>query len=43
MGSKTSGWYWPTAFIREFVAITKAHPSPYIGIAILWVLANLIR
>ena len=43
VGSKTSGWYWPTAFIREFVAITKAHPSPYIGIAILWALANLIR
>ena len=24
-GSHTRGYYWPTAFIREFIAVTKAH------------------
>ena len=25
VGSHTRGYYWPTAFIREFIAVTKAH------------------
>lgn len=25
IGSKTTGYYFPTAFIREFIAITKEH------------------
>ena len=36
VGSHTGGWYWPTAFIREFAAITKAHFWPYVVIAALW-------
>ena len=28
-GSHTRGYYWPTAFIREFIAVTKAHLWPY--------------
>ena len=36
VGSHTGGWYWPTAFIREFAAITKAHFWPYAVIAALW-------
>lgn len=43
VGSRTSRWYWPAAFIREFVAITRAHYSPYVVIACLWVLAILVR
>ena len=38
VGSPTRGWYWPAAFIREFVAITKAHLWPYIVILALWLL-----
>ena len=37
-GSPTRGWYWPAAFIREFVAITRAHLWPYIVILVLWAL-----
>lgn len=36
IGSHTSGYYWPTAFIREFVAITKAHWWPYLILALIW-------
>lgn len=36
VGSFTRGWYWPAAFTREFIAITKAHWWPYLVIAILW-------
>lgn len=38
VGSHTRGWYWPAAFTREFIAITKAHLWPYIVIAVLWLL-----
>ncbi|MCI1649521.1 YdcF family protein [Bifidobacterium tibiigranuli] len=38
VGSRTSGYYWPTAFIREFVAISRAHIWPYVVIAILWLI-----
>jgi uncharacterized SAM-binding protein YcdF (DUF218 family) len=38
VGSHTRGWYWPAAFIREFVAITRAHFWPYVVILALWVL-----
>lgn len=38
VGSKTAGWYWPQAALREFAAITKAHMTPYVVIAILWAL-----
>lgn len=36
IGCHTKGYYWPTAFIREFVAITRAHLWPYAVIAALW-------
>ncbi|MBF0948594.1 MAG: YdcF family protein, partial [Atopobium sp.] len=36
IGSHTKGWYWPTAFIREFIAITKAHLWPYLVIGGLY-------
>lgn len=38
VGSHTSGYYWPAAFIREFVAITRSHPWPYVAIAAVWAL-----
>ncbi|MBI0144364.1 YdcF family protein [Bifidobacterium sp. W8116] len=36
IGSHTKGYYWPTAFIREFVAITRMHWWPYLVLAIGW-------
>lgn len=36
IGSKTAGYYFPTAFIREFIAITKEHWLPYIIITMIW-------
>lgn len=38
VGSPTRGWYWPAAFMREFIAITKAHLWPYVVIFALWAL-----
>ncbi|MDF7664996.1 ElyC/SanA/YdcF family protein [Bifidobacterium sp. ESL0745] len=38
VGSHTKGYYWPTAFIREFIAISKAHFWPYVAIFALWVI-----
>ena len=39
VASHTRGYYWPAAFIREFVAISRSHMWPYYVIAILWALA----
>ena len=36
IGSKTAGYYFPTAFIREFIAITKEHWLPHVIITIIW-------
>lgn len=36
IGSKTAGYYFPTAFIREFIAITKEHWLPYVIITMIW-------
>lgn len=36
MGSKTARYYWPTAFIREFVAVSNAHRWPFVVIFVLW-------
>lgn len=38
VGSHTKGYYWPTAFIREFIAISKAHFWPYVAILVLWII-----
>ena len=38
VGSKTARYFWPTAFIREFVAVTKAHWWPLAVIFVLWLL-----
>lgn len=38
VGSKTARYFWPTAFIREFVAVTKAHWWPLAVIFALWLL-----
>ena len=43
IGSHTKGWYWPTAFIREFIAITKAHIWPYLVIGGLYTLVNALN
>ena len=43
IGSHTKGWYWPTAFIREFIAITKAHLWPYLVIGGIYVLINALN
>ena len=36
IGSKTAPYYFPTAFIREFIAITKEHWMPYMIVTIVW-------
>lgn len=41
VGSHTKGYYWPTAFIREFVAISKSHMWPYYVIAGFWVVGEI--
>lgn len=43
IGSHTKGWYWPTAFIREFIAITKAHLWPYLVIGGIYTLVNALN
>lgn len=43
IGSHTKGWYWPTAFIREFIAITKAHLWPYLVIDGIYTLINALN
>ena len=43
IGSHTKGWYWPAAFIREFIAITKAHLWPYLVIGGLYTLINVLN
>lgn len=43
VGSHTRGWYWPTAFIREFIAITKSHLWPYYTIAALWATIQILH
>ena len=43
IGSHTKGWYWPTAFIREFIAITKAHLWPYLVIGGIYTLVNVLN
>lgn len=35
IGSRTQGWYWPLAFIREFVALSVRHKLPYCLIALV--------
>lgn len=36
VGSKTAHYYWPTAFIREYVAVSTAHRWPFVVIFVLW-------
>ena len=36
VGSRTAAYYFPTAFIREFIAITKEHWMPYVILTIIW-------
>lgn len=36
VGSKTARYYWPTAFIREYVAVSTAHRWPFVVIFVLW-------
>lgn len=43
VGSHTKGWYWPTAFIREFLAISKAHFWPYLVIGGIYTLVNALN
>ena len=43
IGSHTRGWYWPTAFIREFLAISKAHLWPYLVIGGIYTLVNVLN
>lgn len=42
VGSHTRAYYWPTAFIREFIAVTKSHLTPYIVIVILWAIPMVV-
>ncbi|MFT8704063.1 YdcF family protein [Bifidobacterium aquikefiricola] len=43
VGSHTKSYYWPTAFIREFVAISIDHRWPYIVIACIWLISLLLQ
>ncbi|MFT8638845.1 YdcF family protein [Bifidobacterium sp.] len=43
IGSHTKGYYWPTAFIREFVAISLDHRSPYVIIACIWLISAMLQ
>lgn len=36
LGSRTARYYWPTAFIREYVAVSNAHRWPFAVIFVLW-------
>lgn len=36
IGCHTKGYYWPAAFIREFIAVTRSHLWPYAVILVLW-------
>ncbi len=36
VGSSTASYYFPTACIREFIAITKEHWMPYMIVTIVW-------
>ena len=36
VGSKTARYYWPTAFIREYVAVSTAHRWRFVVIFVLW-------
>lgn len=38
VGSKTARYFWPTAFIREFVAVSNAHRWPFVAIFVLWLI-----
>lgn len=40
LGSKTAGYYFPTAFIREFIAISRKYWWPYALIMGVWALAT---
>ena len=41
VGSHTASYYFPTAFLREYVAITRAHWWPYAAIGILGLAVSL--
>lgn len=38
VGSKTARYFWPTAFIREFIAVSSAHRWPFVVILVAWLL-----
>jgi uncharacterized SAM-binding protein YcdF (DUF218 family) len=42
VGSHTKGYYWPAAFIREFIAISRSHMWPYYVIAGVWVARSIL-
>ncbi len=38
VGSKTARYFWPTAFIREYVAVSNEHRWPFVVLFILWLM-----
>lgn len=36
VGSKTARYFWPTAFIREYVAVNSEHRWPFVMLFIVW-------
>ena len=36
VGSRTARYFWPTAFIREYVAVSNAHCWPFVVIFVFW-------
>lgn len=43
VGSHTRSWAWPSAFIREVAAITRAHAWPYAVIFLLWLVVPVLE
>ncbi|MEG0989650.1 YdcF family protein [Gordonibacter sp.] len=36
VGSKTARYFWPTAFIREYIAVSSEHRWPFVVLFALW-------
>ena len=42
VGCKTAFYYWPNAFIREYIAIMAQHKKAPVWLAVLWMIGVII-
>jgi uncharacterized SAM-binding protein YcdF (DUF218 family) len=42
VGCATAAWYWPSAFVREYIAILSRHLTLPMVIVVLWLLVTLL-